>query len=76
MKQLITHKLSIPNLKKEDEVKVSKALHDVWGIRNAKINVQTKEAIISYDEKAGSLQDFQQAIIDIGYEANKLEGEL
>ncbi|MBM7570833.1 heavy-metal-associated domain-containing protein [Aquibacillus albus] len=71
---MITHKLSIPNLKKEDEQKISKALHDVWGVRNVKINVQTEEAIISYHEEAGSLMDFQQAIIDLGYEANKLEG--
>lgn len=63
-------------MKKEDEKKISDALHDVWGVRNVKINVQTKEAIISYDEDAGSLEDFQQAIIDVGYEANKLEDEL
>ncbi|MFZ3580157.1 heavy-metal-associated domain-containing protein [Virgibacillus sp. DJP39] len=73
---MITHKLSIPALQKEDESKVSEALHDVWGVRNVKINVQSKEAIISFDENAGSLDDFQQAVMDIGYEANALEGEI
>lgn len=70
MKPLITHKLLIPNLQKEDEQKVRKALHDVWGIRQVEINTQTNEVMISYNEKSGSLQDFQQAIIDIGYEVN------
>ncbi|SET37340.1 Heavy-metal-associated domain-containing protein [Salinibacillus kushneri] len=73
---MITQKLSIPNLKKEDERRISEALHDVWGIRNVKINTQTNEAIISYDEDAGSLQDFQQAIIDVGYEANPNDEEI
>ncbi|QHS22379.1 heavy-metal-associated domain-containing protein [Virgibacillus sp. MSP4-1] len=73
---MIQHKLSIPNLKKEDERKISEALHDVWGVRNVKMNTQTNEAIISYDEDAGSLQDFQQAVIDMGYEANTNEEEI
>ncbi|WP_179151904.1 heavy-metal-associated domain-containing protein [Oceanobacillus senegalensis] len=72
---MITHKLSIPQLKKEDEKKVSEALHDVWGVRNIKINTQTNEAIIYYDEDAGSLMDFEQAIKDLGYEVNKSENE-
>ncbi|MDC3414722.1 cation transporter [Aquibacillus sp. 3ASR75-11] len=71
---MIIHKLAIPNLPKQDEQKISEALLDVWGVRNVKMNAQTKEAIISYDEKAGSLQDFQQAIIDMGYEAEVVEG--
>ncbi|MBR3118502.1 heavy-metal-associated domain-containing protein [Oceanobacillus profundus] len=73
---MITHKLSIPGLKKEDEGKVSDALHDVWGVRNIKINTQTNEAIISYDEDAGSLMDFEQAVKDLGYEVNKLEDDM
>ncbi|MDC3417357.1 heavy-metal-associated domain-containing protein [Aquibacillus salsiterrae] len=64
---MITHKLHIPNMKKNDEQMVSEVLHDVWGVRNIKINPQTKEVVISYDEKAGSLQDFEQAIKEIGY---------
>ncbi|PAE27435.1 heavy-metal-associated domain-containing protein [Oceanobacillus profundus] len=74
--KMITHKLSIPGLKKEDEGKVSDALHDVWGVRNIKINTQTNEAIISYDEDAGSLMDFEQAVKDLGYEVNKLEDDM
>ena len=74
--KMITHKLSIPGLKKEDEGKVGDALHDVWGVRNIKINTQTNEAIISYDEDAGSLMDFEQAVKDLGYEVNKLEDDM
>ena len=74
--KMITHKLSIPDLKKEDERKLSDALHDVWGVRNIKINTQTNEAIISYDEDAGSLMDFEQAVKDLGYEVNKLEDDM
>ncbi|MCP8617272.1 heavy-metal-associated domain-containing protein [Salirhabdus salicampi] len=73
---MITHKFSVPNLKKEDEQKLGEALLDVWGVRNVKVNTQTNEVIISYDEDAGALHDFQQAIIDVGYEAHKLENEL
>ncbi|MRG85249.1 heavy-metal-associated domain-containing protein [Salinibacillus xinjiangensis] len=73
---MITHKLSIPQLKKEDEKQLSEALHDVWGIRNVKINTQTNEAIISYDEDAGSLEDFTQAVMDLGFEVNASENEL
>jgi len=73
---MITHKFSIPGLKKEDEKKISDALHDVWGVRNVKINTQTNEAIFSYNEEAGSLNDFKQAIMDLGYEVKKLEDEL
>lgn len=73
---MLTQKLSIPNLKKEDEKKISDALLDVWGVRNVKINTETNEAIIAFNEEAGSLMDFTQAIKDLGYEVNRLDDEI
>ncbi|UOQ83499.1 heavy-metal-associated domain-containing protein [Gracilibacillus salinarum] len=70
-----TRKLSIPNLKKEDEAKISEALHDVWGVQSVDINVHTQEAIVSYNENAGALHDFQQAIKDVGYDAHVPKGD-
>lgn len=68
-----TYKIAIPHLKKEDEPNVLQALHDVWGVRSAKVNSETKEAIISYNADSASLHDFEQAIIDLGYEANSVK---
>ncbi|KHD84326.1 heavy-metal-associated domain-containing protein [Heyndrickxia ginsengihumi] len=70
---MLTHKLSIQNIQEEDEKKIREALYDVWGVRDVELNTETGEATISYNEQSGSIQDFQQAIIDLGYEANKLE---
>ncbi|MED1723934.1 molybdopterin-dependent oxidoreductase [Brevibacillus parabrevis] len=38
------------------------------GIRQAEVSLAKGEALVSYDEKAASLIDFQQAIRDLGYE--------
>ncbi|MBE6183296.1 MAG: heavy-metal-associated domain-containing protein [Bacillus sp. (in: Bacteria)] len=72
-RSMLTHKLSIQNIQEEDEKKIREALYDVWGVRDVELNTETGEATISYNEQSGSIQDFQQAIIDLGYEANKLE---
>lgn len=53
---------------KADVEKVSKVLHDVWGIRNVEVNADNGRATFSYDEKAASIIDFQQAITDCGFE--------
>lgn len=45
---------------------ISEALHDVWGVRNVKVDLEQGTATISYDEKAAALQDFEQALIDSG----------
>jgi copper chaperone len=51
-----------------DTEKVNQALHDVWGIRKAEVNLNTGEATFSFDEKAASLVDFKKAILDSGFE--------
>ncbi|MDQ0226583.1 heavy-metal-associated domain-containing protein [Metabacillus niabensis] len=60
----------------EDAKRVSETLHDVWGIRNVEIQLDKGEATISYDEKAASIQDFHQAIVDSGFEVRNEEGPI
>ncbi|MDR7316464.1 heavy metal-associated domain-containing protein [Brevibacillus nitrificans] len=63
-----TDKIPVQGMKDEnDVVKVSEALHNVWGISQAEVSLSKGEARVSYDEKAASLLDFQQAIRDLGY---------
>lgn len=70
---LITRMVSIPNMTKLDEDEVSRILHDVWGVRNIKINAEKKTAAISFDEKAATMDDFKQALNDSGFEFQMLE---
>ncbi|MFC0271085.1 heavy-metal-associated domain-containing protein [Metabacillus herbersteinensis] len=61
----------------EDAKRISEILHDVWGIRNVEIQLDTGKATVSYDEDAASIQDFQQAITDSGhYEVINEEGPI
>jgi len=55
----------------QDVDKILNALHDVWGVRKAVVNMNRNEAEVSFDEKAASFQDFEQAIIDTGYRVGK-----
>lgn len=68
---MITRTISISNMKEADEEKISGILHDVWGVRNIKINTDKGTATISYDENAASMVDFTQAMVDSGYEINE-----
>jgi copper chaperone len=52
----------------QDADKILHALHEVWGVRRAEVNVTNGEATFSYDEKAASYQDFEQAVIDTGFQ--------
>lgn len=51
----------------QDVKKALKALNEVWGIQDASLSLNTGEATIQYDEKAASFDDFEQAIIDSGF---------
>ncbi|MFC7064063.1 heavy-metal-associated domain-containing protein [Halobacillus seohaensis] len=51
-----------------DVEKVNEALYDVWGIREADISSKFNKVTFSYNEEAGSLVDFMQAIRDSGFE--------
>jgi copper chaperone len=52
----------------QDADKVLNALLDVWGIGRAEVNLSKSQAVFTYDERMGSYHDFEQAVIDTGYE--------
>lgn len=58
----------------EDADKVSHALHEVWGINKAEVSLARKEAVFTYDESAASFRDFQQAVLDLGFEVKREDG--
>ncbi|WP_077212831.1 heavy-metal-associated domain-containing protein [Bacillus dakarensis] len=65
-------KLKLEGVESQDDAdKVLHALHEVWGIREAEVNFNSKEALFSFDEKSASLQDFEQAVIDSGFHVTK-----
>lgn len=59
-----------------DANKVSNALHEVWGVRKVEVSAETGEAVLTYDEKAASFEDFQQAILDTGFEIYRNNGDI
>lgn len=69
MNDLVTKKsIFINNMNThEDADHVSKVLHDIWGIRQVEVQLDKKSAIITYDEKAATIQDFHQGIVENGF---------
>lgn len=64
-----TYTVVINNMvNQNDASKVLKAIEHVWGLGQAEINLVQKEATLTYDERMASPQDFEQAIIDVGFE--------
>jgi copper chaperone CopZ len=57
----------------QDADKVLNALLEVWGIGRAKVNLSKSHAVFTYDERMASYHDFEQAVIDTGYEILRLE---
>lgn len=68
-----TEKISILHIKPEDEPRLLEILNKVWGIRSAQVDSQQNEAIISFNDAAGSLGDFEQAIQNLGYETKRVQ---
>lgn len=65
---MITRTMSILDMNKEDKERINEVLHDVWGVRNVTVHPEKGEAVVSFDEKAASFMDFEQAIRDCGYD--------
>lgn len=55
----------------QDKDNVTKALHNVWGVREVDIHLSNGEVAVSYDENATSPIDITQAILDAGYQVVK-----
>ncbi len=59
----------------KDADTVLNALLGVWGIDRAEINLEKHQALFTYDERMASSQDFEQAILDSGFEIETSQPE-
>ncbi|MBA4494776.1 heavy-metal-associated domain-containing protein [Paenactinomyces guangxiensis] len=74
---MVTRKIAVQGMAdQQDADKVSQALHEVWGTRKVEVSLDKGEATFTYDEKAASFEDFQQAILDSGFEIKMEDGEI
>ncbi|WEG12050.1 cation transporter [Pullulanibacillus sp. KACC 23026] len=64
----VIRSIKVKDLQDEKADEVSRILYDVWGIRNVEVNVDTSEAVVSFNEDSASLEDFEQALMDSGYQ--------
>ncbi|MBP1934745.1 heavy-metal-associated domain-containing protein [Ammoniphilus resinae] len=68
-----TKTIRIKGIKDQKEAQqVVSGMKEVWGVREADINLATGEVTVSFDDQAASVQDIEQAILDYGLE---LEGK-
>ncbi|WP_240376698.1 heavy-metal-associated domain-containing protein [Bacillus piscicola] len=65
---MVTRTLSIVDMSAADEKRIHEALYDVWGVRNVTLHPEKGTAIISFNDKAASFTDFEQAVRDSGFE--------
>ncbi|RFU67698.1 copper chaperone [Peribacillus saganii] len=52
----------------EDANTIMNALLEVWGVSRAEVNLSKGEAMFTYDKRMASAIDFEQAILDSGYQ--------
>jgi copper chaperone CopZ len=64
----VTRAIKVKDLNEKNADEISRILHDIWGIRQVEVNVDTREAVVSFNEKSASLVDFEQALKDSGYQ--------
>jgi copper chaperone len=50
------------------QLRVKKAIEGVEGVRKADVNLQTKQAVIDYEEEEIDLEKVKAAIREAGYE--------
>lgn len=61
--------VTIKNMQNQtDADKVLSALEHVWGIGRVEVDLQRNKAIFTFDNRMASLQDFERALLDTGYE--------
>jgi copper chaperone len=72
---MVTSTLVIQGMKNQDDsIKVSRALLQIWGINKVEVYLERNEAIFSYDEKAATFDDFQQAVLELGFAVKTKDG--
>lgn len=70
-----TEIIPVENLEnQEDADKLLSAIEHIWGLSKADINLAKKEAIVTYDERMASSQDFAQAIVEMGFVVSNEKG--
>jgi copper chaperone len=50
------------------QLRVKKAIEEVEGVRKADVNLQTKQAVVEYEEGKANLEKVKAAIREAGYE--------
>lgn len=64
-----TERLGVAGIRDDNDAqRVRHALSEVWGIQQVVIDPSRGEVMFSYDERAGSREDFLQAIRSSGFE--------
>lgn len=64
-----TERLEVQGIRGESDVqKIHHALGEVWGIREIRVDSARGEVTFTYDDRAGSLEDFRQAVRSSGFE--------
>ncbi|MDQ0220627.1 copper chaperone [Peribacillus cavernae] len=58
-----------------DADKVLNVLLGVWGIEGAEVNLYSNKATFTYDNRMASLHDFEQALLDAGYDVTTVSSE-
>jgi copper chaperone CopZ len=62
------HKFMVEGIRNEQDVyKVRHALGETFGIQEITVDAMRGEVLISYDNTAGSLEDFREAIRSSGF---------
>jgi copper chaperone CopZ len=69
MNSMETSVVTVKNMvNQQDADKVLQALEHVWGLTRAEVKLSKSQAAFTYDERMASPQDFEQAIIETGFE--------
>jgi copper chaperone CopZ len=65
-----TKTIRVPGLNDESSAQqVRHALNEVWGIRAIQeVSLARQEVTFQYDEHASSMRDFEQALLESGFE--------
>lgn len=69
-----TRVVTVKNMvNQQDANKILEVIAHVWGITKAEVNLSKCQASFSFDEKMASVQDFEQALIESGFEITHQE---
>jgi copper chaperone len=74
LNRLETRIVTVKNMaNQQDANKILEAIEHVWGITKAEVNLSKSQASFSFDEKMASVHDFEQAMLESGFEITNQE---